>query len=93
MKKAHQNLLARCKRRLRKRLAPKPGPSRSRPVLTPVPIVYDIAQRTRAISCGGIGLIRTLVDRLQLAHAIDEHLTLLKAHLPYFESDHVLTLA
>ena len=93
MKRRHHRILARCKRKLRKRLARRPSPDQPAPILTPVPIVYDLAERTRAISFGGIGLIHTLVQRIGLDRAIDERLALLKRHLPYFESDHVLTLA
>ena len=51
------------------------------------------ATKTRAISCGGIGVIPLLVRKLGLAQAIDERLHLLKFHLPYHESDHVLDFA
>jgi hypothetical protein len=93
MKRRHHNLLERSKRKLRKRLARRPCPDQLGPVLAPANIVYDIAERTRAISFGGIGLVHTMVGRLGLAEAIDARVKLLKAHLPYFESDHVLTLA
>lgn len=42
---------------------------------------------------GGIGALRVLVDRIGLAQSIDDHLHLLKIHLPYHESDHVLNIA
>jgi hypothetical protein len=42
---------------------------------------------------GGIGAIHLLVRQLGLAEAIDRRLELLKIHLPYHESDHVLALA
>src|SRR5439155_14893508 len=42
---------------------------------------------------GGLGAFQLLVQRLELADAIDSKLHLLKRHLPYFESDHVLNLA
>ena len=56
-------------------------------------IQYDLSGRARAIAHGGIGAIQLLVKRLGLAEAIDEKLHLLKIHLPYHESDHVLNLA
>lgn len=93
MKRRHHTILEQCKRKWRKRLARTPCPDQPSPVLEPVNIVYDIAERTRAISFGGIGLIHTMVERLGLAQAINARVSLLKAHLPYFESDHVLTLA
>jgi hypothetical protein len=56
-------------------------------------IHYELANRTRAISHGGIGLVQGLVNEIGLAEAINRHLKLLKIHLPYHESDHVLNIA
>jgi hypothetical protein len=81
------------KRKIRQRLdKPVTAPS-PRPVFTAPNIHYDVADKTRAISCGGIGAIQLLVGKLGLAEAIDERLRLLKYHLPYHESDHVLNFA
>ena len=55
-------------------------------------IHYEMAERTAAMSCGGIGAMHTLVERLGLVKDIDRNLHLLKVHLPYHESDHVLNL-
>jgi hypothetical protein len=54
---------------------------------------YEVADRTRATGVGGLGAIHMMVHRLGLADRIDEALPLLKAHLPYHESDHVLNIA
>jgi hypothetical protein len=56
-------------------------------------IHYEMDQRRRAIGFGGIGALHTLVTRLKLDQALNENLSLLKTHVPYFESDHVLNLA
>jgi len=56
-------------------------------------IRYEPADRARAIPCGGLGLAHLLVQRVGLPQLIDENLSLLKRHLPYHESDHVLCLA
>jgi hypothetical protein len=56
-------------------------------------IHYDLADRTRGLGCGGIGAIHLLARHVGLIEAIDTHLHLLKVHLPYHESDHVLNLA
>src|SRR5438876_3222584 len=56
-------------------------------------IGYVIAERTRAIGYGGIGAIHKLVCRLKLNRAIDRDVELLKFHVPYHESDHVLNIA
>jgi Transposase DDE domain group 1 len=63
------------------------------PIFTASNIHYEAATKTQAISCGGIGAIQLLVRKLGLAEAIDERLHLLKVHLPYHESDHVLNFA
>jgi hypothetical protein len=55
-------------------------------------IHYEIGDKTQGLHCGGIGAVHLLVQRLGLADAIDRDLHLLKRHLPYFESDHVLNL-
>jgi len=62
-------------------------------MMTAANIHYEIAERTRATAAGGIGAIHLLTRKLQLAEAIDRHLTLFKIHLPYHESDHVLNIA
>jgi hypothetical protein len=54
---------------------------------------YDMADRTRAIGCGGIGAVHLLARKVGLVQAIDQDVELLKVHLPYHESDHVLNLA
>jgi hypothetical protein len=56
-------------------------------------IHYELTDRTRAIAPGGIGAIHLLARKVGLIRDIDEHLHLLKRHLPYHESDHVLNLA
>ena len=53
---------------------------------------YEFSDRTRAISCGGIGAVHNLVRSLGLADAIDEWLPLLSRYRPYHESDHVLNI-
>jgi hypothetical protein len=65
----------------------------SRPMFTASNIHYQIADRTRAIVHGGIGTMHALVRQLGLPEAIDDGLKLLKIHLPYHESDHVLNIA
>jgi hypothetical protein len=54
---------------------------------------YQIAERTRAIGFGGIGAMHKLVCKLGLDSAINENIVLLKYHVPYWESDHVLNIA
>lgn len=55
-------------------------------------IHYEMAERVQAIHCGGIGAMHLMVQRLGLSEDIDQNLKLLKVHLPYHESDHVLNI-
>ena len=68
-------------------------PHGDRPVFRARNVHYEMAERTRAIDCGGIGAFHTLARNSGLVDAIDEGLHLLKIHLPYHESDHVLNIA
>lgn len=65
----------------------------SQPMFTARNIHYEIGARSRGIGCGGIGAIHLLAQKLGLIEAIDSRLHLLKIHLPYHESDHVLNIA
>ena len=65
----------------------------SQPMFSASNIDYELAERTRAISHGGIGLVHRLVSEIGLAEAIDRRVNVLKIHLPYHESDHVLNIA
>lgn len=56
-------------------------------------IHYEIGANTDAMSYGGMGALHLLVTKLGLVEEIDKRLQLLKVHLPYHESDHVLNLA
>lgn len=81
------------KRRIAKRLRPRIVRPRKEPMLAARNIHYDMADRTRAIAPGGIGAVHLLVRNVKLAQTIDKALHLLKVHLPYHESDHVLNIA
>ena len=63
------------------------------PMLTSQKIGYEIGGSGEATGFGGLLAMHRLVTRLGLAKAIDANVELLKIHLPYHESDHVLTLA
>lgn len=63
------------------------------PMISASNIHYEIAERTRAVSCGGIGMIQQMVKRLELDRAINRSINLFKIYLPYTESDHVLNMA
>jgi hypothetical protein len=54
---------------------------------------YELAGKARGIGVGGIGVVHRLAQQIGLVEAIDRHVHVLKIHLPYHESDHVLNLA
>src|SRR4051812_49693887 len=56
-------------------------------------IHYEIAQRAQGLAPGGIGAMLLLAQSTGLVRDIDRDLHLLKRHLPYHESDHVLNIA
>ncbi len=77
MKASVRRQLAARKRRILRRIKNQPGVERHQPMMTASNIHYEIADRTRAISPGGIGAIHLLAQRLGLIHDIDENLHLL----------------
>jgi len=81
------------KRRIQYRLRERNWTDQPRPMLTARNIHYELADRTRGLGPGGIGAIQLLARRTGLIEAIDKRLHLLKVHLPYHESDHVLNIA
>jgi len=85
--------LAHRKRRIAQRLDKTKLGDCSQPMFTARNIHYELSDRSRGIVHGGIGAIHLLARQLGLIDAIDERLHLLKIHLPYHESDHVLNLA
>lgn len=89
--KLRKKLAAR-KRRIEKRLDKTKFGSEC-PVMSASNIQYEIADRTQAISAGGIGMIHQMVKRLKLDSSINGRLDVFKIYLPYSESDHVLNIA
>jgi hypothetical protein len=63
------------------------------PVLDPPGVKYELADKARGMGYGGVGLMLKLAREVGLVAAIDRRLHLLKVHVPYHESDHVLNMA
>jgi hypothetical protein len=78
---------------LREKIERADSRERSRPIIGGGNIQFQVSDRVQAINCGGVGAVLLLVRRLGLARAIDETVQVLKRHLPYHESDHVLAVA
>jgi len=84
--------LRQAKRRIEQRLAG-PRADQGTPMFTASNIRLELADKTRGIGVGGIGVVHRLAREIGLIEAIDRRLHLLKIHRPYHESDHVLNLA
>ena len=93
MKQKDTKILNKRKENLAKRLERKQFPEQPKPFLRAQNIHYEMAERVRAIECGGIGAFHLLACNSGLVDAINEKVHLLKRHLPYHESDHVLNIA
>jgi hypothetical protein len=92
--KSYRKIIRNRKRRIERRLEPeKAWSDQPEPMMTGSNIHYEMSEKTQAINCGGIGAIHTMVNKIGLRQQIDKRLHLLKRHLPYHESDHVLSLA
>src|SRR5215217_2289649 len=79
-------------RRLQHRLRRRQWQEHRRRLFHDQNIHYDYTEKVRAGRFGGLGVCRLLLQRLDLADALDDNLHLLKRHLPYHESDHILGL-
>jgi hypothetical protein len=62
-------------------------------MMTASNIHYELGDRVHGLSAGGIGAMLLLARRTGLIGDIDDNLHLLKVHLFYHESDHVLNIA
>ncbi|MBC8482035.1 MAG: IS1380 family transposase [Planctomycetes bacterium] len=93
MKQNISKKLAKRKKKIAKRLKKRNWEKQSRPMLSASNIHYDIDGRNKGTANGGIGIVHQLAGKSGLANEIDERLELLKRHLPYHESDHVLNIA
>jgi hypothetical protein len=92
--RSYPKILRNRKRRIERRLDPERRWSEQpTPMLSASNIHFEMAERNRAVNYGGIGAIHLMGQRLGLAEEIDGRVQLLKRHLPYHESDHVLNLA
>jgi hypothetical protein len=93
VKKSTRRNLRRRKSRIHYRLRDRDWCDQKHAVFGAPNVHYEIADRTRGFGAGGIGAIHELARKTGLVKEIDEALQLLKVHLPYHESDHVLNIA
>jgi Transposase DDE domain group 1 len=89
----NRRILRERQQRVRNRIANCHEPERDQPMMTAKNIHYELADRVQGLAPGGIGAMFLLATRIGLINDIDRDLHLLKKHLPYHESDHVLNIA
>lgn len=91
--KSRQQRLRNRKRRIERRLKSRNWAAQEDPMFKASNIHYELSERTRGLANGGIGAIHKLSQMTGLVEALDEKVEVLKVHLPYHESDHVLNIA
>jgi hypothetical protein len=93
VKTSRHQMVARRKRRIARRLRPRTWTAQATPMYRARNLQYEHSDRVRGLASGGIGAMHRLAQHTGLVEALDRHVEVLKVHLPYHESDHVLGLA
>ena len=93
MSKIRRQLSVRRKRRIERRLKPRNWSEQDKPMLSASNLQYELAGRDRGLAVAGVGAMHRLAHHVRLVDDLNEHVGVLKAHLPYHESDHVLNIA
>jgi len=91
-RECNRRILNERKRRILARIVNRPGPESDQPMMTAANIHYELADRVQGLAAGGIGAFHLLARRTGLVGAINSMVRVLKRHLPYHESDHVLNI-
>jgi len=81
------------KRRIERRLRTRNWKDQRKPMMRASNIDYEMGNRIRGVAVGGIGMMHLAARQTGLIEAIDKDVEVLKRHLPYHESDHVLNIA
>lgn len=81
------------KSQVQSRIEHRPGCYRDEPMFAASNIHFELSDRSQAVSCGGVGLMFAVAQKLDLVQSINDGLNLLRVHQPYSESDHVLNIA
>jgi Transposase DDE domain group 1 len=89
----NRRILRERRQRVLDRIENHPGPEHDQPMMTASNIHYELAGRVHGLSAGGLGAMLLVARKSGLIGDIDRDLHLLKRHLPYHESDHVLNIA
>ena len=89
----YSKILRNRKRRITRRIKPRGWPEQAQPMFGGSNIHYEMGDKTQVLGCGGIGAIHLLSQKIGLVDLLNEKVKVLKRHLPYHESDHVLNVA
>ena len=92
VERRYPKILRNRKARIARRLARQEYNDQPRPILAGGNIQYEMGEKGQGLACGGIGAMHQMVQRIGLVQEIDRALELLKVHVPYHESDHVLNI-
>ena len=93
MSRKYPKIIRNRKQRITRRLKPRAWAEQAKPMFAGSNIHYEMAEKTQAMVSGGIGAVHLLCQKIGLVELLDEKVKVLKRHLPYHESDHVLNLA
>ncbi len=63
------------------------------PMIRPPRATYELAEKQRAVTCGGIATIMELIKQLDLRRQIYRAVPIFKRYAPYDESDHIFNIA
>lgn len=95
MSRSYPKIIRNRKQRIQRRLAGKGEVHRTdegSPIMSASNIHYEMADKAKGMSYGGIGAIHQMVGNIGLPKELDSRLGLLKLYAPYHESDHVLNI-
>jgi hypothetical protein len=79
--------LKRRKQRIQYRLRDIHWNEQDKPMFSAKNIHYETADRSLGLAYGGIGCMQLLAQHTGLIQVLNDRLTLLKHHVPYYESD------
>jgi hypothetical protein len=88
-----RRIIERRRQKLERRLRRIQWEDQPQPMLNGSNIHYEVSEKVKAINCGGIGAIHKMVQWSGLVTTLNANLKLLKFHVPYHESDHILNIA
>ena len=89
--KVRQQLQKR-KRKLLRRISIEHG-QRQSPMIRPATTKIELAEKQQAVTCGGLAAILEVIKTLGIRKELNESARVLKMHLPYDETDHILNIA